>query len=497
MERRFSDIIKAKETKLLLLFVFCFVYELCFSLSTSFLLPRRAIDSHMFQELGLCLLHGKLPYIDLFDHKGFYLFLINAIGLGINHKWGLILLQAANLFGVLVISFKSMSLIVTNTLHKKWLRMFVMICIMIYGYAYQSGNMSEDWSLLAISFPLYWSLLAIKEQTYFLSKKILIAIGTCVGIVFFIRPNNIFPIFGFLSIILYHNVRLKKLKYIFQSLSLIILGFSLALLPCILFYYIRGGWQAVDEMFYGTITSNLIYSQTKASSLAFKAKSYALVIFFLLLTCLYFKRDRELVLGIILCYLFGFIIIGAALYRHYFLIFIPLLPLTAACLWNIKKRLVLLMLIGIAIFSVKPFMRYYHYVTCDINDYRKQLAQFNQIVKQIPEKERQQIWNYNLKDCLGLLISQDIVQSNRFFLLYHINILERYTQSERHKFGLTKPKWVLIEQNQPMYSFDYDLIQQQYIPVDSTEIPSIQENITLLINKDYLSTNTTETYEDL
>lgn len=484
-----NNIFNSKILKLSTLFVVCLIFELFFSPTTSFLIPRRAIDSHMFQELGLCILQGKLPYIDLFDHKGFYLFAIDAIGLAINKTWGILLLQTINLFLVLVVSFKSLSLILTNTIHKKLFCIIVILFIFIYSYAYQSGNMSEDWSLLAITLPLYWSLKAITRQTYYLTNKALIAIGACVGYVFFVRANNIFPIFGFLTIILYQNIRLKKYKYIFQSIGFLLTGFVIALLPCILYYYIKGGWAAVDEMYYGTITSNLIYSQHKESSIGFKIKSYALVVLFLLFSCLYYKKNREVVIGIALCYLFGIIVVGAALYRHYFLVFIPLMPLTAACLWNIKKRLILLMIISITIFSVKPFMRYFHYVTNDIQDYREQLDQFASIVQQIPETERQQIWNYNAKDCLGLLISQNIVQSNRFFLLFHIDILERYTETERPKFQQISPKWVLIERQNQFYPFDYSFIQENYIPFDSTRISSIEENAVLLLNKKYIQSD--------
>ena len=35
----------------------------------------------IFQQIGYAILEGKVPYIDVFDHKGFYLFLFQAFGL--------------------------------------------------------------------------------------------------------------------------------------------------------------------------------------------------------------------------------------------------------------------------------------------------------------------------------------------------------------------------------------------------------------------------------
>ena len=38
-------------------------------------------DQAIFEQMGLGMLQGRIPYVDLFDHKGFLLYIINAAGL--------------------------------------------------------------------------------------------------------------------------------------------------------------------------------------------------------------------------------------------------------------------------------------------------------------------------------------------------------------------------------------------------------------------------------
>ena len=69
-------------------------FVLCFSYSTSPVYFHDGYDSAVFQTMGLALLHGKLPYVDLFDHKGPVLYFINAFGLWLgNGKLGIFVMQ--------------------------------------------------------------------------------------------------------------------------------------------------------------------------------------------------------------------------------------------------------------------------------------------------------------------------------------------------------------------------------------------------------------------
>lgn len=43
-------------------------------------------DCGIFQEIGVYLIHGGTPYVDLFDHKGSLLWFIQALGIWISPR---------------------------------------------------------------------------------------------------------------------------------------------------------------------------------------------------------------------------------------------------------------------------------------------------------------------------------------------------------------------------------------------------------------------------
>src|SRR5574344_1456659 len=83
-----------------------FFIILFYSETTSILYSIEFADSAVFKMMGHVLLNGGVPYVDYFDHKGPYLYLINAIGEYISPKWGLFSLQVLWLFLSLTLWFK-------------------------------------------------------------------------------------------------------------------------------------------------------------------------------------------------------------------------------------------------------------------------------------------------------------------------------------------------------------------------------------------------------
>ena len=56
------------------------LFLLFFSQTLSPLYTIEACDSSVFKLMGQAMLHGKVPYTDLFDHKGPVLYAIEAFG---------------------------------------------------------------------------------------------------------------------------------------------------------------------------------------------------------------------------------------------------------------------------------------------------------------------------------------------------------------------------------------------------------------------------------
>lgn len=66
---------------IVLLGIIAFLFVLIFSFSTSPLYPNYwGSDSAQFQTIGMAWASGKIPYRDIFDHKGPFIFWVNMLG---------------------------------------------------------------------------------------------------------------------------------------------------------------------------------------------------------------------------------------------------------------------------------------------------------------------------------------------------------------------------------------------------------------------------------
>lgn len=83
-------------------------YIFFLSCSTSVLYPYYyGSDSAQFQTIGKAWAMGKIPYRDMFDHKGSYIFFVNMLGYKLTgNSSGVMLLQMCNMFVFLIGVYK-------------------------------------------------------------------------------------------------------------------------------------------------------------------------------------------------------------------------------------------------------------------------------------------------------------------------------------------------------------------------------------------------------
>lgn len=454
---------------------------LIFSHTTSPLFPAPSLDSHIFQQIGLAILKGKLPYTDIFDHKGPYVFFHQALGLFINRNWGIAFLQILSLFVTSVYLSKAIQLI-TNSL------VVSCICMALFYFSlfvYEFGNTVEDMSLPFIAFPLYAILKSMVQDKGKISLSLLFSIGICIGIVCFIRPNNIFPVLGALFFLLYINIKNKDFNYCLQGALSSVGGFVIAVMPCFIFFYFSKGKHGVEDMMYGSFYANFEYMQKSGDSwdIPFAIKSFAPIAVMLLLTATGLKRYPKLSISIILAYIFGSIVIGKLLYRHYFIVLSPLIPLTIALLMQNNKRLIYMSLciVTLLVSSINPIYRSFDFFRRkqweDCIERRKQFVEC--VEKVIPNDERDRIWNYDAAEELDLFMAIDAVQCNRIILENHPHLFDDVA-SERGSLNRIRPKYILCRKDASISNIDDKIfIQDHYRRVDSTSVPSL-ENIVLL-----------------
>ena len=88
------------------------LFVLIFSFSTSPLyVDYWGSDSAQFQTIGMAWASGKVPYRDIFDHKGPFIFWVNMIGYKLGGRTGVLTVQIFFLFFTFLGIYKTITIV--------------------------------------------------------------------------------------------------------------------------------------------------------------------------------------------------------------------------------------------------------------------------------------------------------------------------------------------------------------------------------------------------
>lgn len=201
--------------------------------------PDRLIrdrDDGAFLYMGRQVLKGKVPYLELWDHKGPLIFYINAFGLFLagGNEWGVWFIQIIWLFCSALLAYKVISELTGKipALAGTYL-LFVFIINPLYG-----GNYVEEYALL----PLFLCWFGFQKFLLKNEHKWLLLVGFSTGMAILLRPNLISAQVGVSLVVLLYSLREKKIK----TLYAIIIGSLFVLVPVLLYFYLNA---ALNEMF--------------------------------------------------------------------------------------------------------------------------------------------------------------------------------------------------------------------------------------------------------
>lgn len=305
-----------------------FLFLLLFAFDSSPLNPRNFGDSSVYKTMGLGLSQGKVPYRDLFDNKGFYLYLLQALGMTISYsKWGVFILCVLNFTVVLSLFRKIGKLFNLNA--KRMVVPFT-ITLFFLSFTLCGGNLTEEWSLIPILLPLY---LFLKHQVRSKGRSPYLytwVYGVCFGIIAFIRINNacvIVAIVLAMSIIYITKGWFKELAF---HILVFLCGLSIAIIPVVAYFYLNS---ALTAMLHGTFLINLIYMDNfdVGFELIIKNLLRMIPILFLLIYASYqfdkrnntnlclFSCSEAVLMTVLFMTGYGFV--------HYFVILVPVLYL--------------------------------------------------------------------------------------------------------------------------------------------------------------------------
>ena len=447
------------------------VFLLLNSFSTHPILPCKEsyIDSQIFQYMGYAMLNGKVPYTDLFDHKGLLLYWINGAGCIIHQGWGVFILQIINLSATIIVWWKGLEF-VEDKKYKFILIVSIIFCMYVY---YSYGNSTEEWSLFFLSYPMMVYYRQISYGENHIDRTNLYFIGVCIGCIFILRLNNVAPVLGIILYAAYQALKKKEYGYFIRAFCLILLGWLTPILLSFAYMYMVGGLKGMYDMYYATVLFNIDYkaiyggNPTLYDRFRFFYKPMIPVLF-----ALFVIRDRKnYVFPLILGSLLVIPATGKSENYVYLQGCLVLMIYAMACLDRYKmKYICLAILLG---FHAKTFVKNASFNAFTENIEGSDFVAIRNVLAMVPHSDWNNVWQHGTCYMLKDLMKLHILQPNRMFLNGQLNESLPLMLEEHHKiqevcpkYILTarynKEKWMNSTRNYEGSNLDIDYIERNY-----------------------------------
>lgn len=319
-----------------------FVY-FCSGSTTSVIPDYYGDDSAMFQVIGKAWRKGILPYVGVFDHKGPFIFLVDAIGWNIG-KNGIMLLQILFMCVTFYGIYKIASLVTNDYLSIVLTMVSYVILIVSYGF----GNYTEEYSLVFIVYSSYFAIKYIKncdkEEEHFWGYAVWYGISfMCILLM---RVTSAVAICCWILGIFVFLVIKKQWKNIIKNAIGFILGNVIAFAPFGMYFFVKGCFY---EFIYGTLIHNVMYAG-KSSIFAENVVWKPLIIAFMPVVLLLFSaifyiiilKKKGVLLGItciLICCMSSVLFVKINPYLHYYIIVMPYFVIAFGMYWDCFKQL--------------------------------------------------------------------------------------------------------------------------------------------------------------
>ncbi len=478
---------------ILILGLFSGIFVTLFSYSTSPLYPHYVgNDSSFFRMVGQAMTRGMLPYRDIFDMKGPYLFVIEYIGQLICFgRVGIFLLQILNLWLALFLADRLCCLLGTEG---KGARLLIAVSVLsVTAMSVPAGNYTEEFSLAPLFSCIYICAKFFKagENEKWPNGKLFLAggwFGLMLGFLAFVRVTNASLIGGLTVVVTITLIIEKRAVGILPCAAGFILGLIAAILPPAAYFWAKGllrefyeavfvlGYKyATEQSLFGHLAQTLSYNGLRSVLLLILIAVCALPVLFRWSS----YKDR---LMLVLSGLFTFFAIAAGNnYRHYYILIIPPAALGIIALIQqfraasrLRKAAVALVLA-----AVIPFTPAYLFKSGnDPITFRNMYSQpssnetlSRDAVAHIPDDEKDSIFTYNIG--ISFWLYAEVYPSVKYccWQNHYIELMPGIEEELKDIFAAAPPKWVLLRPDPGILpSFLTEKLRSDYTETYSNEI---------------------------
>jgi len=230
--------------------VFSFILMLFYTRSSPLFFTNNWVDANAFMTLGKGIVHGLVPYKDLFEQKGPVLYFLHALAYIIypNSFFCIYIFESIAMALNIIIFYKIAKLYVNN--HFAYLSAFFLPALILYSAYFMQGDSAEEFAFPCVMLLLYNVLSNIQKQEFVFSKRILFAQGILLGFIFFIKYTLIGAWIGFFSFYGFFLLWKKQYVKFFQALISSLAGFMVITLPILVYFFINHGLSDLYEIYF-------------------------------------------------------------------------------------------------------------------------------------------------------------------------------------------------------------------------------------------------------
>ncbi len=243
---------------------------------SSFLYPYNDWnDANSYFSVGKAIFNGKVPYRDVFDQKGFYLYFLYGIAYLISNTTfiGVLLLEAVLITFFLFGAYRVLTLYVKKKTAFLLLPLFGMVTLSSYSFYW--GGSAEEICLPFYMWGFYLSLRYFKTEYPAPAKRsTIITGGILAGIIAMIKFTGLGFFFAWMMMIAFSFLLCKDVLGMLKSCFTFLAAMLFACLPALLYFAMNN---ALYDMYWGYIYINVfVYSDLNAEGPAFFERIYNL-----------------------------------------------------------------------------------------------------------------------------------------------------------------------------------------------------------------------------
>ena len=408
----------------------------------SFIYPTIAMqpyynDPSTFVIMGKEMVAGKIPYLEIFDHKGLYIFYITALWAFLG-KFGIFLIMSIFItvsLAFLIFTLKELGY------DRRTIMVGTLLFSTIYTFFAQFPGDADLVLMLGMGM-LYFYVRGYKNEDCSCYSIAAVFAGVSAGVALNIRPSDAMLGFAFMVFYLVKCIKEKKWLAALRESALCIMALSLTALPAYLHAY---SGHFLNEMFDAVFISNFRYLGTnsdKSVLLVWLSRFIIVATFGLIILLWFFKRKEykteESLFIIIISSILFVIQFAIALFAHYLISVSGFIAIAAVIVINKyklleegKKTRKPITMGMVALFGISLIFNpalYLSHIAYDIGDIS--------YVKETISKEDRKEHTFLFSVYPGLYLNTDInvIYPDFNAQTYHMKLSKNFTEEHMSKF---------------------------------------------------------------